>query len=68
MRGKEKASKVPKKNEKKWDTDDFDEGDQEIFKHLPNPEEIDEILHAKEDLLKAETKRPKGKEKKEKKG
>ncbi len=40
MRGKGKASKVPKKTERKWDTGDLDERDAELFKHLPYPKEV----------------------------
>ena len=57
MRGRGKASKFPKKKEEKWDTGDLDDRDQELFKHLPNPEEVS-------GLTKAEAKRTKKKLKK----
>lgn len=47
MRGKGRANKVPKKKEKKWDTGDLDDRDEELFKHLPNPEDITELSKAK---------------------
>ncbi len=59
MRGRGKASKVPKKNEKKWDTGDLDDKDAELFKHLPSPGEITGGLNTTKELPKVRTKRPK---------
>ena len=47
MKGREKANKLPKKKEEKWDTGDLDEKDAELFKHLPYPKEVAEHSKAK---------------------
>jgi len=48
MRRKGKASKG-KKTEKKWDMGDLNNRDEELFKHLPNPDEIAEVSKAKQE-------------------
>ncbi len=47
MRQKRKGNKVPKITDGKYGIGDLGENDVELFKHLPDPEEINEAFNKK---------------------